>query len=100
MSAAPKFDEGRLAQVLVAPIVSEKATRVGVARFCVSPIPNCPTSFFPQQYTRPVFGAPHVVSFPAAIEVKTTVELTATGDKLLFIAKPAPSWPYALEPQQ
>jgi large subunit ribosomal protein L23 len=29
MSAAPKFDEGRLARVLVAPIVSEKATRVG-----------------------------------------------------------------------
>lgn len=28
MSAA-KFDEGRLAQVLVAPIISEKATRVG-----------------------------------------------------------------------
>jgi large subunit ribosomal protein L23 len=30
MSAAPsKFDEGRLAQILVAPIISEKATRVG-----------------------------------------------------------------------
>jgi large subunit ribosomal protein L23 len=29
MSAVQKFDEGRLAQVLVAPIVSEKATRVG-----------------------------------------------------------------------
>ena len=30
MSAAtPKFDEGRLAQVLVGPIVSEKATSVG-----------------------------------------------------------------------
>ncbi|MEF7615293.1 50S ribosomal protein L23 [Aquincola sp. MAHUQ-54] len=30
MSTAPqKFDEGRLAQVLVAPIVSEKATSVG-----------------------------------------------------------------------
>jgi large subunit ribosomal protein L23 len=30
MSALPKkFDEGRLAQVIVAPIVSEKATRVG-----------------------------------------------------------------------
>jgi large subunit ribosomal protein L23 len=30
MSAtASKFDEGRLAQILVAPIVSEKATRVG-----------------------------------------------------------------------
>ncbi len=30
MSTAPqKFDEGRLAQVLVAPIVSEKATTVG-----------------------------------------------------------------------
>jgi large subunit ribosomal protein L23 len=30
MSAVPKkFDEGRLAQVLVAPIVSEKATSVG-----------------------------------------------------------------------
>ena len=29
MSAAPKFDEGRLAQVIVAPIVSEKATRMG-----------------------------------------------------------------------
>jgi large subunit ribosomal protein L23 len=30
MSAVPKkFDEGRLAQVLVAPIVSEKATTVG-----------------------------------------------------------------------
>ena len=29
MSAPTKFDEGRLAQVLVAPIVSEKATRVG-----------------------------------------------------------------------
>ena len=30
MSAAPqKFDEGRLAQVLVAPIISEKATRIG-----------------------------------------------------------------------
>jgi len=28
MSAAAKFDEGRLAQVLVAPIVSEKATHV------------------------------------------------------------------------
>ncbi len=27
--SAVKFDEGRLAQVLVAPIVSEKATRVG-----------------------------------------------------------------------
>ena len=27
--ARPKFDEGRLAQVLVGPIVSEKATRVG-----------------------------------------------------------------------
>jgi len=25
----PKFDEGRLMQVLVAPIISEKATRVG-----------------------------------------------------------------------
>ena len=32
MSAAAKFDEGRLAQVLVAPIVSEKATRVGEKR--------------------------------------------------------------------
>ena len=29
MSATPKFDEGYLAAVLVAPIVSEKATRVG-----------------------------------------------------------------------
>ena len=29
MSAPQKFDAGRLAQVLVAPIVSEKATRVG-----------------------------------------------------------------------
>ena len=27
--SAVKFDEGRLAQVLVAPIISEKATRVG-----------------------------------------------------------------------
>jgi large subunit ribosomal protein L23 len=27
--SAPKFDEGRLAQVLVAPIISEKATRIG-----------------------------------------------------------------------
>ena len=27
-----KFDEGRLAQVLVAPIISEKATRVGEKR--------------------------------------------------------------------
>jgi large subunit ribosomal protein L23 len=26
--STPKFDEGRLAQVLVAPIISEKATRV------------------------------------------------------------------------
>ena len=32
MSPAPKFDEGRLAQVLVAPIVSEKATQVGEKR--------------------------------------------------------------------
>jgi large subunit ribosomal protein L23 len=32
MSAAAKFDEGRLAQVLVAPLVSEKATRVGEKR--------------------------------------------------------------------
>ena len=32
MSSAPKFDEGRLAQVLVAPIVSEKATQVGEKR--------------------------------------------------------------------
>ena len=31
MSAPHKFDEGRLAKVLVAPIVSEKATRVGEA---------------------------------------------------------------------
>ena len=29
MTAATKFDEGRLAQVLVAPIISEKATRIG-----------------------------------------------------------------------
>ena len=29
MSTAAKLDEGRLAQVLVAPIISEKATRVG-----------------------------------------------------------------------
>jgi len=29
MSAPKKFDEGRLAQVLLAPIVSEKATQVG-----------------------------------------------------------------------
>ena len=29
VNTAPKFDEGRLAQVLVEPIVSEKATRVG-----------------------------------------------------------------------
>jgi large subunit ribosomal protein L23 len=29
MTAVQKFDEGRLAQVLVAPIVSEKATNVG-----------------------------------------------------------------------
>jgi large subunit ribosomal protein L23 len=29
MSAIRKFDEGRLAQVLVAPIISEKATRIG-----------------------------------------------------------------------
>jgi large subunit ribosomal protein L23 len=29
MSAVQKFDPGRLAQVLVAPIVSEKATRIG-----------------------------------------------------------------------
>jgi large subunit ribosomal protein L23 len=28
MSAAPKFDEGRLMQVLVGPIVSEKATLI------------------------------------------------------------------------
>jgi large subunit ribosomal protein L23 len=33
MSAAPiKFDEGRLAQVLVAPIISEKATMVAEKR--------------------------------------------------------------------
>jgi large subunit ribosomal protein L23 len=30
--AERKFDEGRLAQVLVAPIISEKATRVGEKR--------------------------------------------------------------------
>jgi large subunit ribosomal protein L23 len=30
--SAPKFDEGRLAQVLVAPIISEKATRVSEKR--------------------------------------------------------------------
>jgi large subunit ribosomal protein L23 len=29
MSAVQKFDEGRLAKVLVAPIISEKATRIG-----------------------------------------------------------------------
>jgi large subunit ribosomal protein L23 len=29
MSAPKKFDEGRLAQVLLAPIVSEKATQIG-----------------------------------------------------------------------
>lgn len=29
MSAVQKFDEGRLAQVLLAPVVSEKATQVG-----------------------------------------------------------------------
>ncbi|MFM8345377.1 MAG: 50S ribosomal protein L23 [Betaproteobacteria bacterium] len=29
MSAVQKFDEGRLAQVLVGPIIYEKATRVG-----------------------------------------------------------------------
>jgi large subunit ribosomal protein L23 len=29
MSTPQKFDEGRLARVIVAPIVSEKATRVG-----------------------------------------------------------------------
>ena len=29
MCAPQKFDEGRLAQILVAPIISEKATRVG-----------------------------------------------------------------------
>jgi len=29
MTAPTKFDEGRLAQVLVAPIISEKATRLG-----------------------------------------------------------------------
>jgi len=29
MSAPQKFDEGRLAQVLVPPIISEKATRIG-----------------------------------------------------------------------
>ena len=29
MTVATKFDEGRLAQVLVAPIISEKATRLG-----------------------------------------------------------------------
>ncbi|WHZ09724.1 MAG: LSU ribosomal protein L23p (L23Ae) [Burkholderiaceae bacterium] len=29
MSAAAKFDEGRLMQVLVAPVVSEKATMLG-----------------------------------------------------------------------
>ena len=29
MTAANKFDQGRLAQVLVAPIISEKATRIG-----------------------------------------------------------------------
>jgi large subunit ribosomal protein L23 len=28
-SVQPKFDESRLAQVLVAPIISEKATRIG-----------------------------------------------------------------------
>jgi large subunit ribosomal protein L23 len=28
-SASLKFDEGRLAQVIVAPIISEKATRIG-----------------------------------------------------------------------
>ncbi|MDP1534916.1 MAG: 50S ribosomal protein L23, partial [Rubrivivax sp.] len=28
MTAVQKFNEGRLAQVLVAPIISEKATRV------------------------------------------------------------------------
>jgi large subunit ribosomal protein L23 len=33
MSGTPKkFDEGRLAQVLVAPIISEKATQVGEKR--------------------------------------------------------------------
>ena len=33
MSGAPKkFDEGRLAQVIVAPIISEKATKVGEKR--------------------------------------------------------------------
>ena len=29
MTDAVKFDQGRLAQVLVAPIISEKATRIG-----------------------------------------------------------------------
>jgi large subunit ribosomal protein L23 len=29
MTATSKFDQGRLAQVLIAPIISEKATRIG-----------------------------------------------------------------------
>ena len=29
MSAPAKYDEGRLAQIIVAPIISEKATRIG-----------------------------------------------------------------------
>jgi len=32
MSTPQKFDEGRLAQVLVAPIISEKATQIGEKR--------------------------------------------------------------------
>ena len=62
--SAPKFDEGRLMQVLVAPIVSEKATRV-------SEKSNAVTFKVLQDATKP--------EIKAAVELMFKVEVTGVS---------------------
>ena len=64
MSAPKKFDEGRLAQVLVAPIISEKATRAG------------------EEYNQVLFKVLRSATKPeikAAVELMFKVEVASVG---------------------
>src|SRR5690606_9430344 len=76
------------------------ATRTGTGESAVDPLPSCPRSFAPQQYTWPLLAStPHVNSPPASIDVKRNWPLTGRGTAEEAVS-PDPSCPRPFAPQQ
>src|SRR5918996_4525692 len=86
----------RLIAVSVRPGTAGTGFRLPV----VSPVPNCPAAFDPQQETPPSRRTPHDASPPALRALNLSVSASRAGmiEELPFF--PVPTWPDAFSPQQ